>query len=77
MVDVLHKQYLLLCGSREVVLNFIETNVKEDMNSPLPAFENFTIRYLLVHVINTYLHWLKGFGLSLPLELASDRISNL
>jgi uncharacterized damage-inducible protein DinB len=72
MVQVLQKQYALLQGSREVVLNFIETKVGADLNIPVPAYENSTIRYLLVHTANAYLQWLQRFALNEPLELLSD-----
>jgi uncharacterized damage-inducible protein DinB len=72
MIQVLQKQYALLQGSREVVLNFIETKVGADLNTPVPAYENSTIRYLLVHTANAYFQWLLRFAMNKPLELLSD-----
>jgi uncharacterized damage-inducible protein DinB len=73
MIAILKKQYELLQGSREVVLNFIETQVGEDLNKPVPAYEGNTIRYLLVHTANTYFHWLLYFALKKPFTLLDDQ----
>jgi uncharacterized damage-inducible protein DinB len=73
MITVLQKQYTLLQGSREVVLNFIETQVGNDLNTPVPAFENKTIRYLLVHTCNTYFQWLVYFALKRPFDLLNEQ----
>jgi uncharacterized damage-inducible protein DinB len=72
MIEVLKKQYALLQGSREVVLNFIETEVGADLNTPVPAYEGSTIRYLLVHAANCYLQWLGYFALKLPFDFLDD-----
>ena len=63
MVSLLLKQYELVRSSREVVLNFIETEVGEDLNTPVPEFDGKTIRFLLTHTANSYLHWLVFFAL--------------
>jgi uncharacterized damage-inducible protein DinB len=73
MIPVLQKQYTLLQGSREVVFNFIDTQVGADLNTPVQAFENQTIRYLLVHIANTYFHWLTYFALKKPFNLLNDQ----
>ena len=49
MIAVLKDQYELIKSSRQVALDFIEGTVGGDMNTPVPAFENKTIRYSLVH----------------------------
>jgi uncharacterized damage-inducible protein DinB len=72
MITVLQKQYALLQGSREVVFNFIDTQVGADLNTPVPAYENRTIRYLLIHTANTYFHWLTYFALKRPFNLLND-----
>ncbi|HZY38927.1 MAG TPA: DinB family protein [Mucilaginibacter sp.] len=72
MVTLLLKQYELVRSSREVVLGFIETEVGEDLNTPVPAFEGKTIRYLLVHTANTYLHWLGYFALKHQINFHDD-----
>ena len=72
MVTLLLKQYELICSSREVVFNFIETEVGDDLNTPMPAFDGKTVRYLLVHTANTYLHWLVYFALKREIKLRED-----
>jgi uncharacterized damage-inducible protein DinB len=72
MTTILQKQYELLQSSREVVLNFIETQVGASLNTPVAAYGGGTIRYLLVHNANTYLHWLAHFGLKRPFDLIND-----
>ena len=69
---ILQKQYALLQGSREVVFNFIDTQVGADLNTSVPAYENRTIRYLLIHTANTYFHWLLYFALKKPFNLLND-----
>jgi uncharacterized damage-inducible protein DinB len=69
---ILQKQYALIQGSREVVLNFIDTQVGTDLNTPVPAFENRAVRYLLMHNANTYFHWLSYFALKKPFDLLND-----
>jgi uncharacterized damage-inducible protein DinB len=73
MTSILRQQYALIQSSREVMLSFIDTVVGEDLNAPVPAFENKTIRYLLVHTANTYLHWLSYFALKQQVTFADDR----
>lgn len=73
MITVLQKQYTLLLGSRDVVLNFIEAQVRADLNAPVPAYENSTICYLLVHTANAYFQWLERFAMREPIELFNDK----
>jgi len=72
MIPTLQKQYALLQGSREIVLNFIDTQVGADLNKPVPAYEGSTIRYLLVHNANAYFAWLKGFAFNKSFDLLND-----
>ena len=72
MIDILQQQYKLIQSSRNVVLNFIETEVGETLNTPVDAFEGSTIRYLLVHVSNCYLQWMYNFAMGNKLELFND-----
>jgi uncharacterized damage-inducible protein DinB len=73
MVTLLLKQYELIRSSRGVVLNFIEENVGADLNTPVPAFDGKTIRYLMVHIANTYLHWLSVFALKQQINFEEDQ----
>jgi len=72
VIQVLNQQYELVQGSREVVLNFIDTEVGEDLNKPVGAFEDRTIRYLLIHTVNTYFQWLGYFAMKMPFDLLND-----
>lgn len=72
MVALLQKQYELIKGSREVVLNFVEQQVAGDLNTPLDTFDGKTIRYLLVHTANTYLHWLSYYALKQEVDFKED-----
>src|ERR1700733_1321988 len=72
MVTLLLKQYELIRSSRGVVFNFIEKEVGEDLNTPVAAFDGKTIRYLLVHSANTYLHWLGCFALKHEINFRED-----
>jgi uncharacterized damage-inducible protein DinB len=73
MIQVLQKQYALLQNSREVVLNFIETEVGNGLNTPVPAFDNKTIRYLLEHNASCYFNWLGYFALKQPVGSLNDQ----
>ena len=72
MIAVLKKQYTLVQGSRAVVLNFIETEVGDDLNTPVPAYNNSTIRYLLEHNASCYFNWLAYFAMKQPGESIKD-----
>jgi len=72
MISVLRKQYSLIQNSREVVLNFLENQAGADLNTPVPAYDNSTIRYLLVHNANCYFSWLIRFALQQPVTFAND-----
>jgi uncharacterized damage-inducible protein DinB len=72
MTDILQKQYDLIRSSRQVVLNFIESEVGDGLNRPVPAYEGSTVRYLLVHNANTYFHWLAFFAMKTQFEFLDD-----
>lgn len=66
MTNILQKQYALVQSSRQVVLSFIDTKVGNDLNTPVPAFNNQPVRYFLVHNADCYLNWLAYFALKHP-----------
>ena len=72
MKTLLQKQYALVQSSREVVLNFIDTQVGDDINTPVPAFNNQVIRYFLVHNADCYFNWLAYFALKQPAKLLNN-----
>jgi len=72
MTNILQKQYALVQSSREVVLNFIDTQIGNDLNTPVPAFNNQSIRYFLVHNADCYLNWLAYFALKQPRKTVNN-----
>jgi len=72
MITVLQQQYAMTKGSRAFVLNFIETEIGADLNTPVPAYENNTICYLLEHVASCYFNWLGYFALKQPVGQLND-----
>ncbi len=72
MTTLLQQQYTLIQSSREVVFNFIEHEAGNDLNKPVAAFDNKTMRYLLVHTANTYLHWLSYFAHKQEVNFVND-----
>src|ERR1700761_2097252 len=68
MIEVFKEQYKLVKSSREIVLNFIEQEVKNDLDTPVAEYDNHTIRHLLVHVTYCYFHWLAAFAMKRPVE---------
>ncbi|GAB3927893.1 DinB family protein [Mucilaginibacter myungsuensis] len=53
------------------MLKFIaEQNV--DVNTPVPAFHNKTVGFMLLHVANVYRHWLGNFGMGNGLGYYDD-----
>lgn len=61
-IDILKKQYELVCGSREAVFNYCETIKPEDLNKKIETFNNESIISMLVHTANTYMFWMKRFS---------------
>ena len=61
-IDILKKQYELVCGSREAVLNYCETMKPEDLNKKIETFNNESIISLMAHNANTYMFWMKRFS---------------
>jgi uncharacterized damage-inducible protein DinB len=66
MKNALQQQYAMTQFSRGIVLNFIETSVGADLNTPLPAYDNKSVRNLLEHIANCYFDWLSFFTLQPP-----------
>src|SRR5258708_16363571 len=69
---ILQQQYALVQGSREAVLSFVETSIGEDLNTPVPAYDNKTIRDLLEHNAHCYFDWLVYFALQQPVGSLKD-----
>ena len=69
MKEVLQKQYALAKGTRELVLNFLEKEVKDELNKPVPAYDHKTIASLLKHNACCYFHWLAYYTLQQPVDV--------
>ncbi|MHA4893318.1 hypothetical protein ACXZ1K_01100 [Pedobacter sp. PWIIR3] len=72
MENLLQLQYTLIKESREEVFDYLELGVKEDLLIPLPAFNGKNIRYMLVHIANTYVAWINNFILKGDLSFFSE-----
>jgi len=62
MTEVLQQQYALLVAAREVVFDFIETEIGGEVNTPVPAYNNHSISYILQHTAGCYFSWLDSFA---------------
>jgi uncharacterized damage-inducible protein DinB len=60
------QQYELARRTRGIVFNFLASQVGDDLNTPVPAFDNKTIRELLEHSAYCYSSWLACFVLQKP-----------
>jgi len=67
-MDALREQYKLVQSSRKVVLNYCETIPAEELNKGHEAFNGASMMYLLLHIANTYLFWLKLFATGVEFE---------
>jgi uncharacterized damage-inducible protein DinB len=56
--NILLHQYQLVLGARSALFTYCEQLKTEELQVPVPEFNNRSINYLLVHVANTYLFWL-------------------
>ena len=61
MQNLLAYQYNLVKESRDVVLQFLETEVKDDFLKDIALFNDKSIRFMMVHVANTYIAWIENF----------------
>jgi len=78
MQNLLQFQYNLVKESREVVFVYLESEVKGDFLVPLPAYNDKNIRYMLVHIANTYIAWINNFVLKGDRKFFSeDKISSI
>ncbi len=61
-MQTLKAQYELIKGSREVVLKYCESIKPEDLTKEIESFNKASIMYMLLHIANTYLFWLRRFA---------------
>ena len=65
-MQLLQQQYELTQRTRSIVFGFLADQAGEDLNTPLPAFDNKTICNLLEHTAHCYHNWLAGFAMQMP-----------
>ncbi|SMD00508.1 DinB family protein [Pedobacter nyackensis] len=65
MTNLLEQQYQLIKEVREVVFQYLEFEVKQDLVKAVDSFNNRSIAYLMTHVANTYIAWAGNFALSM------------
>ncbi|WP_295795292.1 DinB family protein [Mucilaginibacter sp.] len=73
MIETLKKQYALVQESRSILLNFVETQVDADIDTPVTAYTNKTIRGLMEHTTSCYFVWLAYFCLRQPYGSIKDK----
>ena len=49
-------------------MNFLEKEVKDELNKPVPAYDDKTIAYLLKHKACCYFNWLAYYASQQPVE---------
>ena len=62
--ELLKQQYALLKGSRQVLFAYCETLTPDDLTKEMEGFGHGSIRNLLTHIADVYIHWLQNFALS-------------
>jgi len=62
MRELLSAQYKLVQGARGALFTYC-ASMAEDLFKSVPAFNDNSIRDLLVHNANTYISWLDNFGM--------------
>lgn len=73
MNNLLSRQYDLVKASRAVVLQYLATEVLDNMFKPVRAFNHKTIAAMMVHVANTYLSWAGNFALAFKRPYYDDQ----
>nr|WP_294869765.1 DinB family protein [uncultured Pedobacter sp.] len=71
--ELLKQQYVLVKSSRAVVLDFLETQLKEEVFSPLNQFNGFSPDKMLLHIAGVYYHWIGNFSLKLNIDTYQDQ----
>jgi len=73
MQNLLKLQYLLVKEAREVVFDYLENQVREDISTNISAFNNKSIAYLMVHIANTYIAWAGNFAMKTNLPYYTEK----
>ena len=60
-MQTLKDQYKLIQDSREAVFGYFDIIEYDDLITQIESFNKASIQYLILHVANTYLFWIKQF----------------
>ncbi|RYE37031.1 MAG: hypothetical protein EOP48_29155 [Sphingobacteriales bacterium] len=72
-MPVLKEQYNYIRSAREVVLTHLTSLPETDLNSPVAAFNNKSISFMLVHICNVYIHWAGNYALGKGLQYHDEQ----
>lgn len=73
--NMFREQYILVQGSREVVFDFLEGRVGEDIHRPVEIFKGKTICGVYLHIANTYMGWIGKFGMGEGVEYYDEELN--
>jgi uncharacterized damage-inducible protein DinB len=71
-LNTLKEQYNLISGSREVLLGYCGTLKPGDLTKGIESFNKSSVMYMLLHIANTYLFWLKRFAADQEFEYFTE-----
>jgi uncharacterized damage-inducible protein DinB len=71
-METIKQQYELIKSAREVVLDYYDSIKYDDLIKPIESFNNGSMQYLILHIANTYIFWLKGFCLKEKFEYFTE-----
>lgn len=75
-MEILRQQYELIKGSRGAMLEFIDREAATQLKIALKEFNGGNVMYLLVHIINTYKHWVGNFAMKKDLSYTDENNVN-
>jgi len=67
-MQILKEQYKLIKSAREALLNYCDIIEYVDLTRQIESFNKASMQYLILHIANTYLFWLKGFAFKQKFE---------
>ena len=60
-MQTLIDQYKLILGSREAVFSYLDIIEYDDIVTQIESFNKASMQYLILHIANTYIYWIKQF----------------
>lgn len=77
-MDVLFKQYELICERRETLFKFCESIQQPHFVKSIESFGSHSMCYLTVHIVNTYTFWIAHFAdIDKQTFVAADQVKNV